>query len=142
MSQSPFPGPIAPENNPPINPQYYQPGLFFVSNISNGFTTLITTTAPHNYVLGQQVRLLIPVYYGSQQLNQQVSYVIGIPENDQVVIPINSTNYNAFIPNPPFGPTPPQIIAIGDINTGSINTNGRLKTQTYVSGSFINISPA
>jgi hypothetical protein len=142
MSQSPFPGPIAPQNNPPINPQYYQPGLFFVSNISNGLTTTVTTSVNHNYVVGQQVRLLIPSFYGSQQLNQQVSYVIGIPENDQVVIPINSTNYNAFIPNPPFGPTPPQIIAVGDVNTGVINASGRSQTGVFIPGSFLDISPA
>jgi hypothetical protein len=134
-------GPIAPENNPPINPQYYQPSVFNISALSYGVMTTVTTAVDHNYVVGQQVRLLIPSPYGAQQLNEQEGTVISIPASDQVVVNINSIGTNPFISVPFYGPTPPQITAIGDINSGQINSNGATNTITYVSGSFINISP-
>ena len=141
MSSSPFPGPIAPESNPPINPQYYQPSVFYISAITLGNTTTVTTSVNHNYVIGQLFRLLIPPTYGSVQLNQQQGYVIGIPAADQVVVNINSTKANAFVAVPAYGPTPPQIVAIGDQNSGQISSTGNVQINTYIPGSFINISP-
>lgn len=135
------PGPIAPENNPPINPQYYQPSVFFITAISLGTTTIITTSVDHNYVIGQNVRLLIPPTYGSYQLSEQTGYVINIPAADQVTLNIYSVGVNAFIASPTYGSTKPQIIAIGDANSGPINANGRSSTGTFIQGSFINISP-
>jgi hypothetical protein len=141
VSSSPFPGPIAPENNPPINPQFYQPSVFIITAVSLGSTTTITTSVDHNYVIGQLIRLLIPFTYGCFQLNGQQGYVIQIPSSDEVVVNINSTQANAFIPSPSYGLTPPQIIAIGDINSGQIGSNGNVKINTYIPGSFIDISP-
>ena len=140
MSQSIFPGPIAPENNPPINPQFYQPRRFQISDITTGSTTIITTSVNHDYVVGQLVKILIQEYYGSWQLNEQQGNVISIPAADQLEIDINSSQVSSFISNPSYGPTPPQIIAIGDVSTGPTNT-GRSKNTTFIQGSFINISP-
>ena len=134
-------GPIAPENNPPINPQYYQPSVFDISAISLGSSTTVTTTVDHNYVVGQIVRLVIPMIYGSFQLNEQQGIVTSIPASDQVVININSTLANPFVSNPTSGITQPQIVAMGDINSGTINASGRSNTGTYIPGSFIDISP-
>lgn len=134
------PGPIAPENNPPIHPEYYRPSLFYISAISTGPTTTITTSVNHNYVIGQLVRLLIPERYGSRQLNEQQAYVISIPSANQVTLDLYSVGVTAFVASPMFGPTRPQIVAVGDINTGQINL-GRSGNLTYIPGSFINISP-
>lgn len=134
-------GPIAPENNPPITPQYYQPGIFDISAITIGPTTTVTTTVNHNYVMGQLVRLLISQLYGSFQLNEQQGTVVLIPSPNQVVLNINSTNADHFISNPSSGTTQPQIVAIGDVNSGTINATGRSNTGTYIPGSFIDISP-
>lgn len=134
-------GPVAPENNPPINPQYYQPSKFVISAITEGPTTTITTSVDHNYVIGQIVRILIPSTYGAQTLNEQEGYVVSIPEADQVVTTIYSVGASPFIPSPAYGRTPPQIVAVGDYNTGPINASGRSNTGTYIQGSFINISP-
>lgn len=141
MSQSIFPGPIAPENNPPIHPDYYQPRRFEISGITLNKTTTVTTSEEHDYVVGQVVRLLIPTFYGSYQLNERQGMVISIPAVDQVEIDINSSQgVNAFIASPTYGPTPPQIVAIGDYNSGAINT-GRSNNTISIAGSFINISP-
>lgn len=134
------PGPIPPENNPPINPQYYQPRVFYISAITTGPTTTITTSTDHDYVIGQLVRLLIPELYGSRQLNEQQAYVISIPSSNQVTLDLYSVGVTAFVASPAFGPTRPQIVAIGDVNTGQINF-GRTNNLTYIPGSFINISP-
>jgi hypothetical protein len=136
-----FIGPIAPERNPPINPQYFVPRAFFISALTLGPTTTVTTSVNHNYVIGQEVRLLIPETFGSYQLNEQHGLVVLIPAPNQVVVTIDSRLANTFVPTPAYGPTLPQIIAIGDQNSGPINASGRSPTGTFIPGSFINISP-
>lgn len=132
-------GPIAPESNPPINPQYYKPSVFDINAITLGNATTVTTSVNHNYVIGQEIRLLIPPSYGSFQLNGQTGYVINIPSSNQVVVTINSNNSNAFVIGPTT--TPAQIVAIGDVNSGNINSTGNIQNITNIPGSFINISP-
>lgn len=134
------PGPIALENNPPIRPEYYSPRERTISAINLGSTTLITTLLDNEFVVGQLIRLIIPSFYGSFQLNGRSGYVIEKPASNQVVVDINSNDSSPFISNPTYGSTIPQILPIGDINTGVINI-GRTGNQTYIDGSFINISP-
>ena len=137
-------GPIAPENNPPIDPQFYQPSRFQISDVTRGVTTVVTTSIDHNYVIGQLVKILIPSTYGIVQLNNQYGYVIAIPASDEVTVDINTSSsalYNNFIASPTFGPTPPSILAIGDINSGIISSTGLNNPTTNIPGSFINISP-
>lgn len=132
-------GPIPPYSNPPIQPQFFQPSRFVITAIALGATTTITTSINHNYVIGQEVRLLIPNGYGSTQLNGQGGTVISIPALNQVVLNIFSIGSNAFV-NSNISQQP-QIIAIGDINNGLISSTGRVLPSTQVPGSFINISP-
>lgn len=149
-------GPQAPESNPPIEPQWFQPSVFPIIAISFGVSTTVTTGTAfgvhNNYVVGQLVRFNIPAAFGAQQLNGQPGYVISIPGPNQVVVGINSSQgFSPFIPSPVHGPTRPQIAAIGDINSGPINgtiipinsrpTNETIQQQTFVEGSFRNISP-
>lgn len=134
-----IPGPIPPYSNVAVNPQYYQPSQFFISGITLGVTTLVTTTVNHNYVIGQLTRLIIPQFNGTRQLNEQTGMVISIPNPNQVVLNIDSSKYDLFQTS--TYPTQPQILAIGDYNSGDINSSGNLNTGTYIPGSFINISP-
>ena len=137
--------PIPPYQNPPIEPQNYKPRVFVISDIALGLTTVVTTTVDHDYVIGQEVRLLIPNKYGSRLLNEKKGIVLTIPSSDSVEININSIYADAFIASPTFLPfeskTLAQIIAIGDVNSGAINSTGRINTGTFIPGSFINISP-
>ena len=135
-------GPIPAESNPPINPQFYQPSVFNIVNITLGQTTIVQTNVPHNYVIGQLIRLLVSTIYGSYQLNYQEGYVIAIPSNIEVTVTIDSTNSDPFLYIPLSGTTQPQIIAVGDINTGQINSSGRSNSVTFIPGSFIDISPS
>ncbi len=208
--------PIPAYQNLPIRADYYQPSRFVITAITRGNTTTITTSVAHNYVIGQNVRLIIPKDYGSFQLNETQGYVISIPSTTQVVVMIDSTNSDAFIPSPYVSTitnaiqtnpvvlttnnnfliggyvritgvggmtelndnsyqivagnstsisigvngagftaytsggtvtltnhqnTQPQILAIGNNNSGQINSSGRSQNITYIPGSFINVSP-
>ncbi len=137
--------PIPAYQNLPIEAQFYQPSRFVISAIDEGPTTLITTSVNHNYVIGQDVRLNIPVAYGAYELNSQSGVVIDIPAANQVTLNINSINMDAFNPTPVFvlhqDLTQPQIIAIGDFNSGVTNSSGISQTGTFIPGSFQNISP-
>ena len=138
--------PIPAYSNLPINAQYYQPSQFFISAVTLGTSTTVTTTVNNNYVIGQLVRLIIPPSFGCRQLNGATGYVLSIPNPNQVVLSINSSqNVDAFQSSPAI--TQPQILAIGDINTGVTSSTGRsipttnYNTNTGIPGAFINISP-
>lgn len=137
--------PIPAYQNVPIRADYYIPNVFVISAITLGPTTVITTALNHNYVIGQTVRLSIPNKYGSRLLNRQQGLVISIPALDQVELNIDSNSVDPFISTPTYLPfesqTLPQIMAIGDVNSGVINSHGRSPTGTFISGSFIDISP-
>jgi hypothetical protein len=136
-------GPIALYSNPPIEPQYFQPWRFQVSNIALGVTTTITMIIPSitylGYVIGQQVRLLIPQQFGCRQLNNQTGYVIAINLPNQITIDLNSLTSDPFVAN--SARTQPQIMAIGDTNSGQISSTGRVIPLVTIPGSFINVSP-
>jgi len=132
-------GPVPPYSNPPIQPQFYAPSKFFISNITLGVTTIVTTTANMNYVVGQQVRLTIPNGFGCIQLNEMPAYVISLPALNQVELDLFTAGQDGFIAS--SATTQPQITAIGDINPGAINSQGRVNNSTFIPGSFIDISP-
>jgi len=136
----PITGPIAPYTNLPIEPQNYNPNAFFISTITLGQSTTVTTTVNLNFVIGQLCRLIIPPTFGCRQLNETQGYVTSIPAPNQVVLSINSSqNVDNFKTSTAF--TQPQILPVGDINNGTTNATGRANTGTYIPGSFINVSP-
>ncbi len=145
MTNSVITFPTPPYSNPPIEPQFYQPRVYTISAIALGLQTIVTTSIDHDYVIGQWVRLLIPSNYGTRLLNEKQGMVVLIPQADQVVLDIDSNSADAFIANPTYlafqNKIYPQIVPIGDQNSGAINANGRSPTSTIVPGSFINISP-
>lgn len=141
-------GPVPAQSNPPINPWYYQPSLFTIADITRGSTTIVTmnsnttggTSVNPNYVVGQKIRFNITFGYGMPQINKQEAYVISVPSTYTVEVNIDSRFYNAFDTSPTGATTPSQIIAIGDINSGQINSSGRINNLTYIPGSFRDIS--
>lgn len=134
-------GPIPAYNNPPIEPQFYQPRRFEISDVTLGKTTIVTTVDDLDYVVGQVVRLLIPKPFGCVQLNEKQGIAISFPAANEVEVEIDSSiNVDTFTTS--SSKNRPQIVAIGDVNNGAINTHGRTQQITYIPGSFINISPA
>jgi len=123
----------------PIASTYYQPKRYVIEDVDLGVETTVTTTEDHDYVIGQEVRLIIPPSFGCRQLNGLSGIVLSIPADDQVVLNIYSLGGDGYIAS--SATTQAQIIAIGDINSGYLNSSGRINTGTTVPGSFINISP-
>lgn len=134
-------GPIAPENNPPIHPEFFTPKEFNIASITNGTLTVVTTTVDHDYVVGQLVRLIISQLFGARQFNEQLAYVINIPSTTSVTLALDSSSFDLFIANPTLDTSQPQIVAVGDVNTGQINQYGPSRTKPWIPGSFRNISP-
>lgn len=116
-----------------LYPFLYAPGVSDISAISLGATTVVTTCAPHNFVVGQEVAFRIPAAWGTTQLNSLPNVVIpGSPvygfvtvvnSSTQVTVNINSTGYTAFtaptVAQVLAGLAPAQILAVGDNNSGS-----------------------
>jgi hypothetical protein len=132
-------GPIAPYSNLPIQSQFYQPRRYQISDVTKGFTTIVTITEDHDFVIGQQVRTLIPAEYGIFQMNGLQSLVISIPASDEVEIQLNSKAFDLYISA--TSNQVPQIIPIGEFNSGYISSTGRVVSEINIPGVFINISP-
>lgn len=117
-----------------LYPYMYAPGVNIVTAITLGATTTIDTTSAHNFVVGQEVAFRIPSSWGTIQLNSLPNtivpgspiygYVIAVTDYNTVVVNINSTAYTAFNSNQTVASVPgltfPQIVAVGDVNTGGV----------------------
>ena len=133
-------GPIALYSNLPIEAQFYEPSRFVISDVTLGKTTTVTTSEDNNYVIGQVVRLIIPATFGCFQLNGTQGIVLSLPASDQVEIAIDSSkNVNKYTSS--TATTVAQILAIANVNSGQINSNGLQMESTFIPGSFQNISP-
>src|SRR6201999_3406299 len=99
-----------------LYPYLYAPGVSFISAISLGSSTTITTTSPNNYVLGQEVAFRIPAAWGTVQLNPNSNVLIpgstvygivsSITNANTFVVNINSSAYTAFNVNQPVSSVP------------------------------------
>lgn len=121
-----------------LYPYLYEPGTAFIEAISLGTTTTVTTTAPHNFTVGQEIAFRIPASWGTTQLNSLPNtttpgspiyyYVTSVTSNTQFVCNANSTGYTAFNTNQTVASVPgltfPQVVAVGDVNTGGVQYSG------------------
>ena len=117
-----------------LYPYLYFPGQTFISAITVGSTTTIDTTSAHNFVVGQEVAFRIPSQWGTVQLNSLPNtlvpgspvygYVISVTDYNTVIVNIDSSSYTAFNSNQTVASVPglsyPQIVAVGDVNTGGV----------------------
>lgn len=133
-------GPIAPYRNMPIEPQNFQPRSNTITAIAKGVQTLVTTERNVDYVVGQQVRFLIPPVAKMRQLNNQSAFVVAIPNPNQILVNINSVKFDAFEAQMSYQYNTPQVIPIGDANIGLLNPLGRVANTLTIPGSFQNIS--
>ncbi len=117
-----------------LYPNLYFPGAKVISAITTGTTTTIDTTSAHNFVVGQEVAFRIPAAWGTTELNSLPNvvtpgspiygYVVAVTDYNTVVVNIDSSSYTAFNSNQAFasfsGEQFPQILAVGDVNTGGV----------------------
>ncbi len=121
-----------------LYPYIYEPGVSFISAITTGATTTVTTTDNHNLVVGQEIGFRIPNAYGTTQLNELPNnsvpgspvyyYVTSITSNTVFVCNAVSTGYTAFATNQTVasmvGQSLPQVVAVGDVNSGGTAYSG------------------
>lgn len=121
-----------------LYPFLYLPGINFIEAISTGSTTTVTTTTPHNFVVGQEIAFRIPAAWGTTQLNSlpnnsipgspQYYYVTSVSSNTQFVCNANTSSATAFNTNQTVASVPglsfPQVLAVGDINSGGAAYSG------------------
>ena len=123
-----------------LYPYLYFPGVNYITAITTGaVTTTVTTAANHNLVVGQLVGFRIPSQWGSIQLNTPNSlgqpvygYVSVVNSAVSVGITLDSSAVTAFNSNPTVaqalaGMSAPQMVSVGDNNTGTA-TNAFLPT--------------
>lgn len=117
-----------------LYPYLYFPGASFISAITLGATTTVTTTDAHNFTVGQEVAFRIPQQWGTVELNSLPNtlspgspvygYVIAVTDYRTVVVNISSSAFTAFNSNQTVasvnGLSYPQIVAVGDVNTGGV----------------------
>lgn len=115
-----------------LYPFLYSPGTNFIEALTLGNTTTVTTTAPHNFVVGQEIGFRIPSAWGTTQLNTlpntftpgspQYYFVTSVTNSTTFVCNAVSSGYTAFNTNQPVTSVPglqlPQVFAVGDVNTG------------------------
>lgn len=140
---SPFnTGPLSPERNPPINPQYYSPNIAIIESITSISQTVteVVTTIDNEFVVGQLVRFVIPFGDGMRQLDEQQAYIISISSGTTFRVGIDTTTMGLF--DASMNPRQePFVVPVGDVNSGAINSSGRINNLLYIQGSFINVSP-
>lgn len=115
-------------------PDLYIPEHCFITNLSYGATTTVTTNIVHNFVVGQEVRFVMPTVsgtvWGPSQLNGVTAFVLTVSATS-FTVNINSTGYPTFTwptsAQAAAGLTYPQVYAVGDQNTGySLNSSGNV----------------
>jgi hypothetical protein len=121
-----------------LYPFLYAPGVNIISALTLAATTTVVTTAPHNYVQGQEVAFRIPTAWGTTQLNSLpdllipgspiYGYVTSVTNSTTFVVNINSSSFSTFTTNPTVASVPgltfPQVLAVGDVNTGGVQFSG------------------
>jgi len=125
-----------------LYPYLYFPGTTFISAITapNGTTIpngsiQIDTTDAHNFVPGQEVAFRIPSQWGSVELNSLPNiptpgspiygYVDSVTDYNTVIVRTPfAAAFTAFNANQTIASIPglsyPQIVAVGDVNTGGV----------------------
>jgi len=117
-----------------LYPSIYLPNTAVISAITLGATTTIDTSSAHDFVVGQEVAFRIPSAWGTVELNSLPNtlvpgspvygYVVAVTDYNTVIVNINSSAFSAFTSNPAVSSVPglsfPQIIAVGDVNSGGV----------------------
>lgn len=123
-----------------LYPQLYAPGVAFLSAVTvSGTAASVTTTAPHNFSVGQMVAFRVPSSWGMIELNSlpnvlipgapNYGYVTAVGSSTTATVTVPSGTYTAFTTNVTVatalagGLTFPQVLAVGDLNSGSLLSN-------------------
>lgn len=74
----------------------YQPAMRVITAITNAYPAEVTTSFDHDYETGEIVRLLVPVEYGMQEVNEMTG-IIEVTGSTTFTINIDTSGFNAFV---------------------------------------------
>lgn len=131
-----------------VAPYLYFPGDNVITAISTGATTTVTTATNHNYVVGQQIGFSIPSAWGTTSAlsrglglyTPQYFFVSSVGSATQFTFAFNSTGLTFAYPTSATaaaGLTFPQVVAIGDNNTGALPAGVSFPPPTTINGPTI-----
>lgn len=105
----------------------FNPAMATITAIFKSENTLVQTSFPHTFIVGQYVRFFIPQEYGMTQLNGLTGLVLtvgNLPSN-LFLTNIDSTNFDAFV------------VPVAPLQSAQVVPSGELATQFY--GANVNI---
>jgi hypothetical protein len=73
----------------------FQRSMRIISSLSQANPVVVTTTFAHNYETGEIVRIVLPLGYGMQQINQQYTPIV-VTGDTTFTMAIDSTHYDPF----------------------------------------------
>ena len=114
----------------PYNPIYY-PRMRMITNITSDVagTATVTTSVPHEYTIGQEVRLNVFASSGMTEINGMIATVLSVPYPGEFTINIDTTSFTTFVfPTPTDLPcTVPNVVPLGE----SLTVTHDLLDATY-----------
>lgn len=123
-----------------FNSGTYTPFICDLEDVTRDVMALVTTTIPHTFVVGNEVQFFIPQQWGMRQLNNKKGIVQSIPQDDQIVVNINTLFFDTFVT--PINPiNPAQVLGIGDQNFGKFSPGGVVQEPITIPGAFLNQFP-
>lgn len=120
----------------------YIPWVCNITAITNANPMVVTTAINHGFVVGNQVQFMIPKQWGIQQLNNQTGYISDFTSNTITVL-LDSSLFDTFITpvvSLPVVIDQPQVIPIGDSNTGYLTIAG-ISPMLQIPGTYRNTYP-
>ena len=121
----------------------YLPFRCDVTNVTQGQSTVVTTSVNHGFVVGNSVTFIIPKQWGIIQLNGMKGFVTSITANT-LTVNIDSTFFDAFVTPTVTSPTVidnAQVLCVGDANSGTLSPGSVFAKPNTVPGAYYNTFP-
>lgn len=108
----------------PADPIFY-PRRRFITSITQAASAVITLSVTHQYTVGQQVRIIVPVGFGMVEMNGLLGTITAInTATNTITVNINSTGFTAFA-------FPTSAVAAGGITFAQVVPVGEAATVPY-----------
>ena len=91
----------------------FYPDHQIITNITNEQNATVTTLSNHGYIVGQIIRIVVPIDFGMTQINGLTGTIISIPALNQISVDINSSSFDQFS-IPVVITNVPQTIPVGE----------------------------
>lgn len=114
----------------------FVPQFSLIQSITLGQLTVVTFTAPCDFMIGSIVSFRISPASGTRELNNQQATVLAATSNS-ITVPIDSTNYRLFI----FEPENALVFPAMVVPAGSGIIPAAIPPQTNLADAFDNLPP-